>query len=104
MFTKSVISFAGRGVLIGAVLPSLLYAGQTKLHQSTIEHQTKLTVVRKIPQTTLTHKESIQQNRKQRVRFTKQEELRSARTASAQPSHSSLHAKSETTAKVILVA
>src|SRR5262249_38495197 len=61
-------------------------------------------VVRKIPQTTLTHKESIQQNRKQRIRFAKQEELRSATTASAQPSPSSFHAKSQTTAKVIQVA
>src|SRR4051794_30609433 len=97
MFTKSVISFAGRGVLIGAVLPSLLYAGQTKLHQSTIEHQTKLPVI-------LTYKESIQQNKKQQTLVAKQEEQGSAATAVVQPSHSSLHTKGHTTAKVIQVA
>lgn len=104
MFTKSVISFAGRGVLIGAVLPSLLYAGQTKPQQSALENQTTPPIVRIIRQAASTHKKSILQNKKPPTRLAKQQEQKSAPTATAQPPHRSVHTKSHTTIKVLQVA
>jgi len=101
MFTKSAISFAGKGVLIGAMFPSLLFAGQLTPHPPGLEKEAKTLIVRYAAPT----KRSVLPHKKnQQTLLAKQQEQRSAATVAAQPLHSSLHTKSHTTAKVMQVA